>query len=88
MATPLETAADKLIRYQNWESRLLTAMEEPETASAYGGKPDANGPVSVGRMGGRAQLLSELQHVQSVIAKLQSVADGAFEVTSEMSAGY
>jgi hypothetical protein len=88
MPTPLETDADKLIRYQNWESRLLTALEEPETASAFGGTPDANGPVSVDRMGGRAQLLSELQHVQSVIDKLTANADGAFEVTSEMSAGY
>jgi hypothetical protein len=87
MATLVETDADKLIRYRNWESRLLTALEEPETASAYGGQPDANGPVSVDRMGGRAQLLSELQHVQSVIANLQASADGAFEVTSEMSAG-
>lgn len=87
MPTPLETDAEKLIRYQNWESRLLTALEEPETASAFGGVPDANGPVSVDRMGGRSQLLSELQHVQSVIDKLQANADGAFEVTSEMSAG-
>lgn len=88
MPTPLETPAEKLIRYQNWESRLLTALEEPETASAFGGSPDANGPVSVDRMAGRAQLLSELRHVQEVIANLQRDADGAFEVTSEMSAGY
>ena len=86
MPTLIETDAERLIRYQNWETNLLIALEEPETQSAYGGQPDANGPLSVGRMGGRAQLLDELRHVQETIATLQTRADGAFEVTSEMSA--
>lgn len=87
MATPLETDADKLVRFRNWESRLLTALEEPETVSAFGGMPDAAGnPVGVGRMPGRAQLLSELRLVRELIAQLVKQTDGAFEVTSEMTA--
>lgn len=82
----IESDADKLIRFRNWESRLLTALEAPETVSAFGGMPDSNGPVSVGRMPGRAQLLAELQHVQTMITKLEQSVDGSFEVTSEMTA--
>ncbi len=87
MPTLLETDADKLIRYRNWESNLLTALETPETVSAYGGMPDANAnPVGVGRMPGRAQLLSELMQVRKLIDDLVTATDGAYEVTSEMTA--
>lgn len=87
MATALETDDEKLIRFKNWESRLLTALEAPETTSAFGGGPDApSNPVGINRMGGRAQLLSELRFVQENIAALETRLAGPFEVTSELSA--
>lgn len=72
---------DYLETLRTWRDNILTALKTPETVSAYGGMPDTSGSgPGVGRMGGRAQLLSELREVEGLIAKL----DAGWEVTSTM----
>ena len=80
------TNAENLEYYQTWRDNIVNALQTPETVSAYGGMPDTAGSIgeTVGRMPGRAQLLSELMWVEERLEELQLLADGAFEVVSEM----
>lgn len=71
-------------RAENIETRLdaiaaeLAAMD----ATQAGGLPNANGPENIDHVGYRMSLLQEMRDLRAEL----SAADGAFEVTSEMSA--
>lgn len=76
MVAQIETDEEKLVRYRNWASRIVTALENPETVSAYGGMPDISGSgPSIGRMPGRAELLNELQWLNERIDELTSLLE-------------
>lgn len=66
-----QTDAAYLEQLKTWRDNLLTALATPETTSAFGGMPDNNGTNSLGRMGGRAQLLRELETVEQRIAETE-----------------
>lgn len=66
-----KTDAESLEQLKVWRDNLKTALQAPETVSAYGGMPDKSGGNKVLRMAGRAQLLSELREVEARIESLQ-----------------
>jgi aspartate aminotransferase-like enzyme len=70
------TDAEDLEKLRLRRDKLEDALAEPETVSAYGGMPDAAGSASrVGRMGGRAQLQSELDRIRAQIKELEEVTE-------------
>lgn len=65
------TDAERLVELEEWRDNLIAALKAPETHSAFGGMPDANGPGQVSRMAGRAQLRSELAEVRAEIEEIK-----------------
>ena len=66
-----KTDAEHLAELQTWRDNIVAALQTPETLSGFGGMADARGPVSLERMSGRSQLLSELALVEARIDELE-----------------
>lgn len=53
-----------------WRDNIVAQLKTLDRED-LGGLPDSGGPLAVGHMGYRAQLLSELQTVEELIDKLE-----------------
>ena len=70
---------------REWRDNIIAALKIPETTSAFGGMPDTTGGgPGVGRMGGRAQLLSELDKVNSLIAEHEAKTEDGPNCSSSL----
>lgn len=70
-----QTDAEYLAELKEWRAAIVAELKTPGTVSAFGGMADAMGPVSLKRMAGRAQLLSELALIESKIAALELASE-------------
>ena len=76
-------------RAENIETRLdAIALELAEMGpTKAGGLPDASGmPVGVGHVAYRMSLIAEMRELNEELKEIIRQQDGAFEVTSEMTA--
>lgn len=73
-----KTDAEILEEKKVWRDNLVAALQTPETMSVFGGMPDAGGSNQIGRMSGRAQLMSELERIEAQIKELEERVDGPY----------
>lgn len=67
-----KTDAESLAELQSWRDNVVAALKEPETVSGYGGMSDSSGVNTINRMGGRSQLLRELEVIDRQITEIET----------------
>ncbi len=77
MATE-QTNEEYIAELKEWRANIVAAPKEPTTASAFGGMPNNSGANRIDRMGGRAQLLKELETVEAKITEAEQKEDSIY----------